>query len=289
MSTTPPSPEDLPALTRITAALPSLLPSEAKAARYVLEDPAAAIDSTAQQMSEAVGVARSTIIRMCRRLGYPGYPQFRVALAREVPALSATPGEQQRRDRSSSLAGEARHILHGMDRALDGVTADQERRLIAALTAAQRLLVVANGQSVPSALDFSTRLTAAGRPAEYIHDTLSQQIAARQLRATDLCVVISASGMNSLSLQTARAAAESPGVVVVLTSNTESQLARLADLSIRVLPPVGSFREELEDTSRLHYTLAVESICRLVREHLGQRAETARALVFDVLSEVLVD
>ncbi len=52
---------------------------------------------------------------------------------------------------------------------------------VTALDEADRVVIAANGLSAPLGLDAAMRLGAAGRPAEYMPDTLAQQIAARQL------------------------------------------------------------------------------------------------------------
>ena len=63
------------------------------------------------------------------------------------------------------------------------LTDDQLEGFVGALDGATRVLVAANGLSAPLGLDMVLRLTAAGRPAEYLPDTLGQEIAARQLGA----------------------------------------------------------------------------------------------------------
>ncbi|WP_258932876.1 hypothetical protein [Nesterenkonia pannonica] len=60
----------------MSSALATLLPSEAKVVREVLDDASAAVDSTAQQLADRVGVARSTVVRTCRKLGYEGIRSF---------------------------------------------------------------------------------------------------------------------------------------------------------------------------------------------------------------------
>lgn len=271
------------AVERIAAHLPLLLPSEAKVARWVLAQPERALDCTAQQLADATGAARATVVRMCRRLGYEGYPQFRIALARGSQAPRRAPAPK------ASLHADARRLCDGLESALDAVGAEQADRVVGTLIGAGRLLIVANGQSSPAAADLAMRLTSIGRPAEMIPDALAQQIAARQLRAGDVCVVLSASGLNELTLRSTHAAAASAGRLVVITSRQDSPVARLADEAVVVRPSLGSFREELEDTSRLHFALAIEVLVRAVRQAIGTRAARAHAVTLEILGENLAD
>ena len=76
---------DLPASARLASAARSLKPNQYKVAQFAIENLQAVVDMTAQEVSEKVGVGRATVVRTAQALGYDGFPQFRVALAREIP------------------------------------------------------------------------------------------------------------------------------------------------------------------------------------------------------------
>ena len=77
-------PADAPPSVRIAALAPSLQPSERRVADLIAADLAAAVERTAQQLADEVGVGRASVIRTAQTLGYEGFPQLRVALAREL-------------------------------------------------------------------------------------------------------------------------------------------------------------------------------------------------------------
>src|SRR5690606_25599058 len=74
---------DAPPTARIAMLAPSMQPSERRVAEAIAADADAAIEWTAQEIADTVGVGRATVIRTAQTLGYDGYPQLRVALARE--------------------------------------------------------------------------------------------------------------------------------------------------------------------------------------------------------------
>ncbi|HBS74089.1 MAG TPA: MurR/RpiR family transcriptional regulator, partial [Microbacterium sp.] len=82
---------DAPPSARVAALAPSMQPSERRVAEAIAADIESAIDRSAQELAEAVGVGRATVIRTAQTLGYDGYPQLRVALARELARGSAAP------------------------------------------------------------------------------------------------------------------------------------------------------------------------------------------------------
>src|SRR5690606_2775281 len=75
---------ETPLAVRLPMLLPSLLRSEATVAAYFAESAEEDVVLTAQEVADAVGVSRATVIRTCQSLGYRGYPQLRVALARDL-------------------------------------------------------------------------------------------------------------------------------------------------------------------------------------------------------------
>ena len=133
------------------------------------------------------------------------------------------------------------------------------------------------------------RLTAVGRPAEFVSDPIGQQIAARQLTAADACMVISGSGANESSLKSARAVRAAGASLLVVTSFASSPLVSLADVALVVAPASGSFRHELEHTSRVPHVVLLESLVEVVAIRLGDVARSTRSTVLSILSDNLSD
>ncbi|CAN5205838.1 MurR/RpiR family transcriptional regulator [soil metagenome] len=274
--------------TRIATVMNSLLPSERRVVELIIADADRIVETTAQELADRAGVARSTVIRTCQSLGYRGYPQLRVALARELAQAS---GREQ--DYGTSALGRIRADVDALAASLPQITSvlteDAVERAIDLLVGARRLLALANGLSAPLANDLSMRLTAVGRPAEFVADPIGQQIAARQLTADDVCMVISGSGANESSLKSARAVRAAGASLLVVTSFASSPLVSLADVALVVAPASGSFRHELEHTSRVPHVVLLESLVEVVATRLGDVARTTRSTVLSILSDNLSD
>ena len=274
--------------TRIAAVQPSLHATERRVVEAILADPALAVESTAQDVADRVGVARSSVVRTCQSLGYAGYPQLRVALAREL-ALATAPDQ----DYGTSGLGRIRSAVDAFAQSLPQLTAlltehDVDEALDLILTA-DRVLAVANGLSSPLASDVSMRLTAAGRPAEFVADPIAQQIAASRLPSSGVVIVVSGSGSNQASLSTARVAHRAGASIIAVTSFASSALVDLADVALVVPSAAGTFRNELEHTSRVAHALLLESLVEVVSLRLGEVGRTARGDVLSILSGSLGD
>ncbi len=75
---------DKPVLDVIKDNYGKIFSAEKKVADYVLEHPQEAVDANVSELAKASGVSDATVVRMCHHLGYKGYYQFRLMLAKDV-------------------------------------------------------------------------------------------------------------------------------------------------------------------------------------------------------------
>ncbi len=277
-----PDTTDAPISARIAALAAALPPTERRVADRLVADAAAAVECTAQELAELAGVSRASVIRTAQTLGYDGYPQMRVALAREV-ALSGA------RDGAVGGDGTLHHRLdqfaRNLPRIMAALTEDAVGRFVTVLDRAARVVVVATGLSAPLGLDVAMRLGAAGRPAEFLPDTLAQQIAAANLAAGSACLVISGSGATQTTIEAAAAARETGADVAVVTSFARAPLLEHATHAL-VVPPVNdSFSDELFHTSRAALTLVLEGLVEVLVAQRGPTGETARARALSLIEK----
>lgn len=278
---------DTPPTARIAMLAPSLQPSERRVAEAIAGDVEGAIERTAQEIADLVGVGRASVVRTAQSLGYDGYPQLRVALAREVALAVPTGGGATDDSMLGAVRTSMERFAGRLPQTVSAMTEEQLERFIHTIDASQRLLVAANGLSAPLGLDLAMRLTSAGRPVEFLPDTLGQQIAATQLGAGSACLMISGSGANRASLEVMAAARRSGATVLAITYFPRSPAAELADVSLIVAPIEDSFRDELVHTSRAALMLVTESVVGLLVARRGETARAAQSATLAVLSRSL--
>ncbi|WP_277050096.1 MurR/RpiR family transcriptional regulator [Ruania albidiflava] len=266
---------DAPVTARIAALEPSLQRSERRVVATVAEDLAAAVECTAQELADRAGVGRASVIRTAQTLGYDGYPQMRVALARE---LALAPSREEASDTViGRLRGAVEQFGRSLPRLTSALTEELVEEFVAAVDAAPRVVVVATGLSAPLGLDLAMRLGSAGRPAEYLPDALAQQIAAGSLEPGSVCLVISGSGATATSLDAAAAARQAGATVLVMTSFARAPLVSRADVALVIPPVTESFPDELLHTSRAALALVIETLVEVLVARRGSRGWQARA------------
>lgn len=279
------APEPGGVVARIQSLLPTLQPSERRVAEAFLARPDWAIEASSQEVGTAAGVSRATVVRTCQRLGFAGYPQLRVLLARDLGI-----------DRSTAVAASEsglREFYRTVADSLDVMTAllDDESvdRAVRILAGARRVLVAGNGLSAPVAAEAAMRLTAVGQPADAPPDYMTQQIQARLLTAEDACLIVSGSGATDTSVRVAEAAAAAGAPVVVLTSFGGTPLAEHATVTLVTGMRQTSFSDEITRSVRVPQTLLVNALVQTIAARYPDVAAAARARLLDVIGGALVE
>lgn len=267
----------------IRSARPSLLPAEQAVAAVFLEHTQKIVELSSQQVADLAGASRATVVRTCQSLGFSGYQQLRVLLARDAGYAST-----DQRPKVVGAPGMVADTFVQVGQAVATMAAlldpDAVTGSVKAMAQAGRMLVVGNGLSAPLAADMASRLSAIGRPAESSLDVIGQQISARLLAPSDLLLIISGSGANSSSLRVAQAAKDAGATLVAITAFARSPLAAMADFSLVVGMGDLSFREEVTVTSRIPQTILMEGLIAALSEELGEKAKAAKALALEVIS-----
>jgi DNA-binding MurR/RpiR family transcriptional regulator len=211
-----------------------LTASELRIAQTILDHPNEVLNWTASEIAAHAGTSDATAVRTCRRLGFTGLRDLRLTLARDLgwpssPAAALGSGKAQ--PFIQELFTAAAESIATM---MNAKSASGFSRGVKLLASAERIIVVANGPSTVFAQDFVYAARIAGRSAEFWSDTIMQTVIAAQLGRRDVCVSISASGINALTIDVTEAAAAAGAKVLAVTGYGLSRLTEIANASIVV-------------------------------------------------------
>jgi RpiR family transcriptional regulator, carbohydrate utilization regulator len=244
-------------LARVRAELPSLVPSEARVARFVLDHPDDVIHCSVTELAAISSSSPSSVMRFCQRLGFKGYGGFKIALARDA----ATP---VRRLQADVRETDAPHVIlrkvasSAADAVADAAgTIDPETfdRAIAALEAAERLLVIGVGSSAPVVQDIAYRLLTIGLRVEAPVDVHVQHVAASLLGPRDACLAISHTGSTRETVAALRSAAAAGARTVAVTSFFRSPLTEVAEITLVAGSVETAFRLEAMASRLVHLSV----------------------------------
>lgn len=213
----------------------AMFPAERKAADYILEHPETASSAGVAELAEQSGTSEASIIRMCKRLGYSGFYQFKLCLSTELGYICLL---GQRKEPSGQMGTDA--VLHFLARNMIGLGKGLDFAALSAAAAllqhSDRVYMLAAGNSIPCALDFTFRLCRIGIRAScntIIENTLNDLALARE---NETVVVISHSGSSKQVLRGMELARSRGAAIVLLTSSSRNSAALMADHCICIAP-----------------------------------------------------
>lgn len=238
-----PAPEAL--LPRLRGGIPALTPSEAKVARYVLGAPQDVVGQSVSEVGQSAGTAASTVVRCAHQLGFRGFPDLKIALARElgtppVPAraaaAAATPAAETLRQVTDALADAVRDAGSAVDPVVFAA-------VVEALAAARRVLLAGLGTSAPLVQDAVVRFITIGVQAEAPTEIYSQQLSAHSVGAGDVFFAVSQSGSTPETVAAARRARAAGALTVALTSLAWCPLAEAVEYPL--VAQAGAMAQEM--------------------------------------------
>ncbi|CAN5264405.1 MurR/RpiR family transcriptional regulator [soil metagenome] len=223
-------------LTSIRSQVGKLSAGEARVAEAILDQPYSAVGWSAQELGEQAGTSAATVVRACRRLGFDGLPELRLALARETgwtrvsTPMSAVEPDAVLQTMLNSTASVVASMGEHIDR-------ESFRRAVAAVAGARRLLLICAGPTQVVCRDALFDLISIGRPAEFIGDSVIQSLAASRLQPGDVALAVGISGENELTIDATRNARDAGATVITMTGFPRSPLAQLGEIRLTIASP----------------------------------------------------
>jgi DNA-binding MurR/RpiR family transcriptional regulator len=264
--------------------LPSLPPAQRRVARLVVTDPAGAARRTITDLATAAETSEATVIRFCRSVGLPGYPELRIRLAaeaaRRVPGRDPgaavdgelPPGADLARIIATIAYGDARSVEETAEQ-LDPVVCE---RVVTAITGAGRIGIHGAGASGLVAAELQRKLHRIGYAAFHFPDPHTALVSAALLDRGDVAVGISHSGTTATVVEAlARARSRGAGTVA-LTNHPRSPIAGVADLLLTTVTRETTYRTG-GTASRLAQLMVVDCLFAGVAARDPVRARRALA------------
>ncbi|HEX3452887.1 MAG TPA: MurR/RpiR family transcriptional regulator, partial [Solirubrobacteraceae bacterium] len=69
---------------RLQGAYGTLRAAEQRVADFILKHPDELIYLTVTELAERTNTSESTVVRLCQKIGYKGYQEFKIVLARDL-------------------------------------------------------------------------------------------------------------------------------------------------------------------------------------------------------------
>lgn len=224
------------ALERVTDAYPTLTRSARKIADYILDHTLEAQYMSITALAEECGVADATISRFCRALGFDGYNEFKLALAKaSAPAPNTPAPNAAGAIHAGDSITEMSRKLYAADAAAIAQTMalveeEKVRTAVQLLSEARQVFCFGQGGSMVMAMEAWARFATVARQFQCIQDSHMQAMAASLAGPEDVILFFSYSGSTRDMMDVLRLA-KSRGVRVILVTHfAKSPAAARADV-----------------------------------------------------------
>ncbi len=220
------------ALIRLRGLYPSLKSALQKVANVILRQPEMAIYASVNEVAAAAGVSEATVMRFCRTLGFKGFQDFKIALAREMVTPSQFPQEEVGIEDDPGII--IRKVVQGniasLQDTLEVLEVEAMQRATQVFLEARRILVIGVSDSGP-AVDYAVnRFFLLGLDVHLYTDLYQMMTAASLLGPADTLLAVSHAGGTREVVEAARIAKEAGARLITVTSNSLSPLSRLSDV-----------------------------------------------------------
>ncbi len=221
---------------QIKSHLDTLKPAERKVADYVIENADEVVYSSITNLAKEIGVSEATIVKFCQRVGYSGYQELKIMLARSDRGPddqgmiygAIEPGDS---------VGELKNKLFQIyDESLEStnklIETDLYDEVVDKILSARRLYFFGYGASGIVARDAELKFVRIGLPAIAMTDSHNQKTVASLLQPDDLVVAISDSGRTRELIEVLDILEEIDCQRVAITSQVGSPVSKRSEITL---------------------------------------------------------
>ena len=237
-------------MTALRTILPSLPPAERRVAEGILAQPGDVVFLSIGDLATRASTSEATVVRLCQRAGFAGYPAMRLALATQVgrSAANRSPSRIVGTDIAADdpLTDIVAKVGHADGTAIsdtvEQLDVESLANVVEAVAAARRIEIYGIGASGLVALDLEHKLRRIGLPAAASVDGHLALTSAAVLTGEDLVFGLSHSGETLDVIDPVNEARERGATAVAITNYARSTLAEAADLVLTTAAQESLFR-----------------------------------------------
>ncbi len=221
--------------------------AEAAVARYICANPEEAAHMTVRELAEKTFSSPSTVVRLCRFVGFEGYKDFRQSLLVAVHTLGDSGShEEAELDGTATVSELIASITQRNIQCLQDTRYLLDEKVVEIcvelIRKARNILLFGIGASLCVARDAYLKFLRVDKPCVLNDDWHSQLLQARNAKEEDVGIVFSYSGQTEEMIRCMEALKENGVPIIAITRAAPSPVAKLADYSLHTASNEFTFR-----------------------------------------------
>lgn len=232
---------------RLNSYLPSATESEKNIINYIINDCDYVINEDIRTLSNKTLSSTSTIIRLCKKLGFSGYKELKKQLIYDLAIR-----QSNKKELSKSLS-----YSDNLDKIIDIVTDKSQKSIVNTSKLLNKEDLIETVKLIENTLDInlfgmgSSLLVAKDMRQKFIRvnkklniddDWHLQYLSAKNSKSDSLGIIFSYSGLTEEMIKCNKSLKENGSKVVLITGFLNSYLAKKSDIVLQVAPIEKVFR-----------------------------------------------
>jgi DNA-binding MurR/RpiR family transcriptional regulator len=251
-------PENVPgSFVRLQGAYSALRAAEQRVADFILKHPDELIYLTVTELAERTNTSESTVVRLCQKIGYKGYQEFKIVLARDLvePAMTIYAAIEPDDDLATVKTKVFQANAQALRDTIEVLDDAELERAVRAIAAARRVDIYGVGGSDPLALDAYHKFLKLGIQAVALSDGDMMAMSSALLGSGDVALGISHTGA-SRDVTDALSRAKSNGATTIaITHRPTSPITKVADITLVTAAKQTAFRSDASSSRIAQLTI----------------------------------
>jgi len=204
--------------------------SEKKVAKYIYERPDDVIHYTITELARFSEASEATVYRLIKKLGFSGYQDFKISLARELSIYKEVSPEDSKKDLKNfvkSVIDSNMNLIKQISSVLDIKSVEKAVKLI---EESKRIFFFAVGRSSAVAQSASLNFALLGLSANYYSDPHAQVMVASSMDEDDVVIGVSHTGTIRDTCKSLQIAHGAGAKTIAITSGISSPITNEADV-----------------------------------------------------------
>ncbi|MBD5657291.1 MAG: MurR/RpiR family transcriptional regulator, partial [Candidatus Eremiobacteraeota bacterium] len=219
---------------RIQGTYSSLRTAEQRVADFILKHAEELIYLTVTELAERTQTSESTVVRLCQKIGYKGYQEFKIMLARDLVGPAETVYEQiESGDALPSLKSKVFQAnAQALKDTIEVLSDDELARAVEAIARARRVEIYGIGGSAPLALDAYHKFMKLGIPAVALNDSDLMAMSSSLLGVGDVALGVSHTGASRDVCDAMENAQNAGATTICITHRATSPITKVANVKL---------------------------------------------------------
>ncbi|MBM7656399.1 MurR/RpiR family transcriptional regulator [Neobacillus cucumis] len=232
--------------TRISAAMSKLRDSEKKIIEFIEQNPEEIIHLSITEVAERSETSESSIVRLCKRLGYKGFQDLKINLAKEVVAPEMQIHEAiEKGDNAVTIKKKVfQSNIQALYDSIEVCSDDEILKAVEAIANARLIEFYGTGGSGTVALDAQHKLLKLGIKSFAYNDSVLQAMSASVLTEQDVVIGISHTGANTDVLAAMKLAKEAGATLICITNSSKSPITKISNIILQTASKETLFRTD---------------------------------------------